>query len=140
MKNVEKLLPQLISECLFEASRSSGPGGQNVNKVNSRITLRWQVEKSALLNSAAKARFVELYGSRLTKFGELLISAASSRDQHQNRKECLGRLVKMIAAALRPVRKRRPTRATAGSRERRLETKRVVSRKKATRRTRSFDE
>jgi ribosome-associated protein len=117
-------------ELEFTFSRSSGPGGQNVNKVNSKATLRWRVGASASLPIDVRERFLAHYGSRLTNDGDLIIASQRYRDQPGNIRDCLERLRIMLTTVAKAPRRRRKTRPTRGSVERRLETKRRSGYKK----------
>ena len=113
---------------------SSGPGGQNVNKVSTAVELRFDARASPSLPDAVKARLARIAGSRMTQDGVIVISAQRYRSQPRNREDALERLVEMIReAAVAPVR-RRATRPTLGSQERRLTSKTVRSGTKAMRR------
>src|SRR5262245_35454909 len=122
MLHISHQLSIAESELQFTYSRSGGPGGQNVNKVNSKATLRWSVVNTQSLPQPVRERFVQKYGSRLTKNGTLLLSSQRFRDQPKNASDCRERLVEMIRSVLRPPRTRRETTPTKGSRERRLRT------------------
>ena len=100
--------------------RASGPGGQNVNKVSSAAQLRFDVRRSPSLPDAVRARLERIAGTRLTKDGEIVLTAGNFRTQEANRRDALDRLVRMIrqAAIERPL--RTPTRPTLGSKQRRL--------------------
>ena len=111
-------------------ARSSAPGGQNVNKVNTKATLRWPVAASASLPPPVKARFLARYASRLTTEGDLVISSQRFRSQAKNIDDCLEKLAAMLAAVAVAPTKRKPTRPSAGSKERRLHEKRVRSQRK----------
>ena len=110
------------AEIEFQMSRSSGPGGQNVNKVNSKVTLRWDISSSGL-DEGVKRRFIERFGSRLTKSGAVIIQSDEFRDQMRNKDACLTRLASMIRAVLRPPKRRRVTKPSGAARERRLSGK-----------------
>lgn len=124
-------------EFQFTFVRSSGPGGQNVNKVSSKAVLRWAALASPSLSGPVRNRFLSRYGSRLTTEGELVISSQRFRDQSKNRDDCLEKLRTMLAAiAIAPVR-RRKTKPSRASVERRLNEKRQQSGRKQQRRSRT---
>ncbi len=100
--------------------RSSGPGGQNVNKLATAVQLRFDVRGSPSLPDDVRARLERLAGSRLTRDGVLVLTAQAHRTQARNREEALERLVALIRRAAVAPAKRRPTRPTLASRERRL--------------------
>jgi ribosome-associated protein len=103
--------------------RSSGPGGQNVNKLSTAVQLRFDVRHSPSLPPDVRARLERLAGSRLTRDGVIVITAQRHRTQARNRADALDRLLDLIRqAAIAPI-KRRPTRPTRASRERRIEGK-----------------
>jgi ribosome-associated protein len=114
-------------ELVFSFSRSSGPGGQNVNKVSSKATLRWSAIASPSLPADVRARFLERYASQLTKDGEIILYSQEFRDQPKNIAACRAKLRQMIAAVAVPPKKRRPTRPTKGSKVRRLNDKKSRS-------------
>lgn len=103
--------------------RSSGPGGQNVNKVASAVQLRFALDRNVTLNADVKARLRILAGQRLNDAGEVLIVARESRSQEQNRRIAEQKLLELVRRALVIPRKRHATRPTRASKERRLETK-----------------
>jgi ribosome-associated protein len=104
-------------------TRSSGPGGQNVNKVASAVQLRFALARNTTLRADVKARLRALAGHRLTDSGELLIVARESRSQEQNRRLAEERLADLVRRALVPPKKRHATKPTRASRERRLDVK-----------------
>jgi ribosome-associated protein len=136
--NVTARLRVPLDELEFTFARSSGPGGQNINKVASKALLRWKVTESQSLPEAVKRRFLEHYGSRLTKEGELLLSSQRHRDQGRNVDDCLDRLRAILAVVASPPKKRKPTKPSRGAKERRLQEKRETGEKKQRRRTK-FD-
>jgi ribosome-associated protein len=103
--------------------RSSGPGGQNVNKVATAVQLRFDVRATTVLDEAAKARLRALAGHRMTQDGALLIIARNHRTQEQNRRAARERLEALIAAARTAPKKRKATAPTRAARERRLAEK-----------------
>ena len=116
--------------------RSSGPGGQNVNKLATAVQLRFDVRNSPSLPADVRTRLERLAGARLTGDGVLVIIAQRHRTQARNREDALERLIDLIRrAAVAPV-KRRPTRPTKASRERRIESKKRRARVKRLRGTR----
>jgi ribosome-associated protein len=120
--------------------RSSGPGGQNVNKVASAVQLRFDLGGSAVLSAEVKTRLRTLSGRRVTADGALLIVARNHRSQDQNRREAEERLAELIRRALVPPKPRRPTAPTRASRQRRLEGKTRVKRAKRLRARPRWDE
>ncbi|TMJ76230.1 MAG: aminoacyl-tRNA hydrolase [Alphaproteobacteria bacterium] len=103
--------------------RASGPGGQNVNKLASAVQLRFDVHRSPRLPEDVRARLERLAGRRLTREGVLVINAQRHRTQERNRADARERLVDLIRRAAVAPAPRRPTKPTAGARERRLQSK-----------------
>jgi ribosome-associated protein len=125
--------PDLIipaAELQASYARSAGPGGQNVNKVNSKAVIHWQVVTTPSLSEGVRRRFLERYANRINAEGELVLSGDEHREQSRNLSACLDRLRQMILAVLHPPRRRIKTRPSRGSVERRLESKQRSAEKK----------
>jgi ribosome-associated protein len=126
------------SELNFTFVRSSGPGGQNVNKVNSKAQLRWSVTGSAGLPEDVRVRVLAKYRQRINDRGELILVSQRYRDQGRNMGDCLTKLREMIAVVAVPPKRRKKTVPSRGAKESRLRDKREKSEKK--RRRSGFDE
>jgi ribosome-associated protein len=111
------------AEIAISFIRSSGPGGQNVNKVSTAAQLRFDLRNSPSLPDPLKARAARLAGSRLTTGGEIVLTADRHRTQAMNRDDAIARLVELLAEAAVPPKPRRKTRPTLGSKLKRLEGK-----------------
>lgn len=127
------------SEYTIEFARSGGPGGQNVNKVSSKAQLRWRVGASTVLSDEQKARVREKLKNRLTNNDEILVVAEDERSQAQNREQVIVRFQELIARALHIPKKRRPTKPTRSSKEKRLHAKKIISERKKLRQNKNFD-
>lgn len=110
-------------ELTFEFLRSSGPGGQNVNKVATAVRLRFDVRNSAVLDDEVKVRLLALAGRRATKEGELVLLGQRHRTQEKNRQDVMARLAELVARAHVVPRKRRATKPTRAAGVRRLRAK-----------------
>jgi ribosome-associated protein len=111
-------------ELTFTASRSSGPGGQHVNKVSSRMTLKFDVASSPSLSDAQKQRILTRLATRVSQDGILRVASQQHRSQMANRDAAIARFVTLLQEALAPEPSRKPTRPSRLARERRLEEKR----------------
>ncbi|MCA8992679.1 MAG: aminoacyl-tRNA hydrolase [Planctomycetaceae bacterium] len=129
-----------LSELQFSFTRSSGPGGQNVNKVNSQAHLRWDVAANETIPEAVKQRLKLAQARRFTIEGELLISSQRYRDQLRNRQDCLDKLTVMLQAAVTVPKKRRPTKVPRGVKESRLRNKKAKGQLKQSRKRPRLDD
>jgi len=111
------------SELSISFVRASGPGGQNVNKVSTAVELRFDIERSASLPEDVRRRLRALAGNRVTRDGVLILTASEHRTQEANRAEARARLDELIGRAEVVPKRRRATRPTAGSKQRRLTEK-----------------
>jgi ribosome-associated protein len=123
-----------LPEITFQTSRSSGPGGQNVNKVESRVELRWHLADSQVLSALQKQLILEKVGNQLTAEGLLLVTAQDDRSQLRNKEIALARFHELLQKSLRRPKPRRATRPSAGAVRQRLEGKKRQGEKKANRR------
>ena len=122
---MKQLIPH--SELKITFARSSGAGGQNVNKTSTKVVLHWPVGKSAVLSWEEKQRIRAKLANRINNEDELVIMAEEERSQPQNRAQAVARLQTLVAQALRVTKKRRPTRPTKASRLRRIAGKKIRS-------------
>lgn len=134
MLEVDSTLHIPAREFSFVFSRSPGPGGQNVNKVNSRATLRWRIVDSPNVPEDVRERFVSTFRRRITQDGTVVLHSHRFRDQNKNVADCLEKLHSMLKVALSEPKKRRSTRPSQSSRESRMREKRIQSERKVLRR------
>ncbi|HOO83591.1 MAG TPA: alternative ribosome rescue aminoacyl-tRNA hydrolase ArfB [Prolixibacteraceae bacterium] len=121
---------QLESELEFSASRSGGPGGQNVNKVNTKVELRFKIAQSAFLTESEKQKIEKYCKNKINSNGELIISSQTERSQLKNKEKAIERFQHLIAMALKPIKPRKATKPTPTSIEKRLSNKKILSEKK----------
>jgi len=124
-----------LSELRFKFHRSSGPGGQNVNKLNTSVELQFDFVHSAVLSDEQRRRIAKKLAARLNSTGALSIQSERFRTQGRNRADCLNKLAALIAAALKTQPKRKKTKPSRTAQARRLDSKRRHSEKKKSRRT-----
>ena len=124
---------QLIQEVNYKAVRSSGAGGQNVNKVASKVELHFSVTSSEAFSEEEKTRLLKKLENRLTNDGEMILQCEESRSQHKNKQLVTERFVELIKASLVKPKPRKKTKPTKASKLKRLENKKIVSEKKAAR-------
>jgi ribosome-associated protein len=120
-------------EFSFNTSRSSGAGGQNVNKVSTKVELRFQVSDSLMLTEEEKFVIIKKLANRINQEGILSVVSQTERSQLKNKEKVIQRFYEILEKALTPKKKRRPTRPTLTSKVKRLEEKRIHSEKKSLR-------
>lgn len=131
--------PEIISkELQFKAIRSSGAGGQHVNKVSSKVELSFDVKNSNGLNTAEKERLLIKLDNRLTNENILILQCDEARSQHRNKKLVTQRFFELLKKALHVPRKRKPTRPSKNAIEKRLKSKKKLSDKKSNRQKPKF--
>jgi ribosome-associated protein len=127
------------AELDVRVSRSSGAGGQHVNKTSSRVEIFWNIPASRALTNDQRVRLLDKLSSRLTSEGSIRVVASDMRSQSRNRDLAEDRLAELVRRALLVPRKRKPTRPTRAAKEARLETKKRHSNKKRNRTDKSFE-
>lgn len=126
--NAQIAIPR--SELRFSFVRSSGPGGQNVNKVASKAVLRWAITRSGSIPDEIRARFLAKFRRRINDRGELIIASQRYRDQARNVEDCLNKLREMVLAAVSVPKLRKKSKVPKAAREARLQQKRIAAAKK----------
>jgi len=139
MLEITKAIHVPMRELRFSYARSQGPGGQNVNKVNTKATLRWAVAENESLPPAVRYRFLSKYSNRITKDGELVMSSQRYRDQGRNIQDCLDKLRDLIFEVSQPPKPRKKSKPTKGSKVRRRKAKEANSQKKSNRKPPKMD-
>jgi len=128
------MIRDILNEAVYKTSRASGPGGQHVNKTESRVELHWNLEGSKVLDNRQKSTLRTRLGSRLTSEGVLILSSQKYRSQLRNREEVSARFMRLVEKLSRPPKKRIKTRPTRSSVEKRIKEKKALSEKKQRRR------
>jgi len=121
------------AEIHYQFIRSPGPGGQNVNKLETAVQLRFNVLHSASLSDPVRERLIALLGKKLTREGDLIIKASRFRTQERNKQDALERLLEWIRRAMVPRKKRKKTQPTFASKQRRMDTKKLRGKTKVLR-------
>jgi len=124
----------LLGELTYRTSRSSGPGGQHVNKTESRVELIWDLQNTRCLDDHQKSLLNRRIRSRLTEEGVLILASEKYRSQHRNRQDVTERFLEVLHAGLKPVKKRRPTKPSRTSVEKRIKGKKIRGEIKRSRR------
>lgn len=119
-----------ISELVFTTSRSSGPGGQNVNKVNSKVTLRFDVVNSAILSEQEKEIILKKLAAKITNEGVLVINAQESRSQLQNKEDAIANLDRLLKKAFEKKKARKKTKPSKSAVAKRINSKKQTAEKK----------
>ncbi|OFX16918.1 MAG: hypothetical protein A2033_19340 [Bacteroidetes bacterium GWA2_31_9] len=122
-----------LSECKFATARSSGPGGQNVNKVNSKVELRFNIEKSQLLSENEKTTLNTKLAKRISTEGFLIITSQVFSSQLKNKEAVIQKFLKLLNNSLKPVKTRKKVKLSKADKEKRLKNKKVISEKKSLR-------
>jgi ribosome-associated protein len=120
-------------EFIFNASRSSGAGGQNVNKVNTKVELRFQIDASQVLTEQEKEIIKQKLFNRINEAGELVLTTQTERSQLKNKEKVIEKFYSLVEKALTPKKKRKPTKPTAASKAKRVDDKRKTAQKKSLR-------
>ncbi|NJX15337.1 alternative ribosome rescue aminoacyl-tRNA hydrolase ArfB [Tamlana crocina] len=129
----------LINELTFKAVRSSGSGGQHVNKTSTKVELAFSIKDSLVLKDTQKERLLSKLGHRLTKEGVLILQCGESRSQHQNKNLVIARFLNLIKSNLVKPKPRKPTKIPKSAIRKRLKSKRTQSEKKANRKKPDID-
>ncbi|WP_167598576.1 alternative ribosome rescue aminoacyl-tRNA hydrolase ArfB [Leeuwenhoekiella sp. ZYFB001] len=128
----------LLQECDFKAVRSSGPGGQHVNKTSTKVMLHWSLKDSNVFSEEEKELLFKRLQSKLTSDDQLVLSYDQSRSQHKNKDEVFKNLVRLLENGLLKPKRRKRTKPTLASKKRRLDSKKRNAEKKANRKPPSF--
>ncbi|WP_339703343.1 alternative ribosome rescue aminoacyl-tRNA hydrolase ArfB [uncultured Marixanthomonas sp.] len=129
----------LIKELTFKAMRSSGPGGQHVNKTSSKVEVSFNIEASLALSDQEKQRLQQKLQNKISSEGILSLQCSESRSQHRNKAIVIERLIDLLKQSLKPVKKRKKTKTPKRAIEKRLKTKKNTALKKANRKPPKID-
>jgi ribosome-associated protein len=139
MLNVNEKISIPLSEFDFSYARSSGPGGQNVNKVNSKVILKWDIGRTRAIPESVKQRFCQKYKRRISRTGVLTMNSHRFRDQGRNVADVLSKLRELVLSVAEEPKVRKKKRVSRASKQRRLDTKKRLSDKKQSRRNPRLD-
>lgn len=128
----------LANELIFKATRSSGPGGQHVNKTSTRIELYWSLKNSQAFSEDQKTRLRKKLHNRITKEDILILTSGQTRSQFKNKEQVTKRFFELIKEAITPPKKRKKSKPTYASKVKRLQSKKQHSEKKASRKKPNF--
>ncbi|MDZ7740417.1 MAG: alternative ribosome rescue aminoacyl-tRNA hydrolase ArfB [Bacteroidota bacterium] len=117
-------------ELHFTTSRSSGPGGQHVNKTETRVELRFNVPASEVLSDKEKSTLLDKLANKINREGDLIITSQEHKSQLQNKEECIEKFYQLLSEALKHRKKRKKTRPSKAAREKRLKEKKIQAEKK----------
>ena len=126
-------------ELVFTASRSSGPGGQHVNKTSTKVELRFNVPNSVLFTEEQKEILTDKLKNKINSEGDLIVVSQQSRSQLKNKETALAKFYELLEKALTPEKKRKPIKLTQAAKEKRLEEKKIISEKKSQRKKPEVD-
>lgn len=131
---IHNLTSSLLSELSFTTSRSGGPGGQHVNKVSTKVELRFNILKSDILTDELKVLLIQKLKNKITSAGDLIITSQATRSQLKNKEKTIEKFSQILEKALTPPKSRKPTKPTKAAKEKRIAAKRKLSEKKDKRR------
>jgi ribosome-associated protein len=138
-KKIESITDLLEKELVFSTSRSSGPGGQHVNKTNTKVELRFAIENSNALNESMKIILLSKLRNRINNEGELIIVVQEERSQIRNKEIAIQKFFELLDKAFTPIKKRRSTRPTKSSKLKRLKQKKEQAETKNRRKPPEFE-
>ncbi|GGE40360.1 alternative ribosome rescue aminoacyl-tRNA hydrolase ArfB [Psychroflexus planctonicus] len=121
---------KLLAEITFKTTLSGGPGGQHVNKTETKVLVNWDIENSQAVSDDEKNRIASKLSSKINKEGELQVASAKTRSQHQNKQIAIDVLVELVEKALMPKKKRKKSKPSFQSKLKRLKKKKIHSEKK----------
>lgn len=130
MLNVNDRINVPLTELNFDFARSGGPGGQNVNKVNTKVVMHWRVTQSPSIPDDVRQRFIDRFHRRINKDGDLVVHSQRFRDQGRNVADCISKLREMLLEVAEPPKRRKQTKPSRGAKAKRLREKRMQSEKK----------